>query len=128
DTGPRAGHLLAGDAQRLAGKERENLRRAHGLADTFDQRLAFLARQKLSELVLAGRDLVRDHHQRVIARLWIGARKAVARSLGSGDRGLRVGAGRARIFADDLLEVGRADDRSDGLRLDPLARDEILLD
>ena len=58
DARAHGGELLAGEAQRLAGEEGEDLAGAGRLADALGQRLALLARQQAAEFLLAGEDLV----------------------------------------------------------------------
>ena len=68
-SGSDAGDLLAGRPHRLPGEEGENLSSADNLADALRQRLALLARQQTSELVLARQNLVGDLLQRLITLL-----------------------------------------------------------
>src|SRR5207248_6977925 len=57
DAGAHRLHDLAGDAQRLAGEELEDVGRAHHFARRLRQRLALLARQQIAELRLAVENL-----------------------------------------------------------------------
>ena len=65
--GRTPGTHLAGEPQRLAGEEIEDLRGADRLADAFGERLAFLAGQQPAELLLAGEDLVGGLLQDLVA-------------------------------------------------------------
>ena len=57
DAGPHRVELVAADAHRLAGEVLEDRSGAAGLAHGIGQRLAHLARELLSELLLARQDL-----------------------------------------------------------------------
>ena len=94
--GRTLGSDLAGEPQRLAGEEVEDLPGAHRLADAFGQRLALLARQQPAELVLAREDLVGGLLQDVVALLDAGARPGREGGLGRGDRAARPAAREAR--------------------------------
>jgi hypothetical protein len=59
-TGPHRGDFVTGDAQAFTGKEQKDLARPHHLADTFGERLPFLAREQSPEFILARKDLVAD--------------------------------------------------------------------
>ena len=121
------GTLLAGQAQRLAGEEREDLAGARDFADAFRQGLAFLARQQAAELVLAREDFDAEIlFEDVEALLRRRARPGREGGLGGGDRllGLRlVGLG---VFADDIVGVGGIDVPGDAGAVDPFAVDEVL--
>ncbi len=120
------GSFLAGEAQRLAGEELEDVAGAHRLADAFGQRLAFLAREEPPELVLAREDLVAGAIEDVRALLDVAAAPrpgnacfaaaiAVARLRGVG----------LRVFADHVGQIGRIPVERRGRAGDPLAGDEV---
>ncbi len=126
--GARRGQFFARESQRLAGEEIEDLRGAQHLADRLGQRLALLARQELSELVLARDDLVRDLLQNVVALLDARARPGAGKGGACrGDRLLGLLTRGARITADDVAGIGGIDVVGGLGSVDPASGDEILM-
>src|SRR5262249_20809025 len=125
--GAQARHLVAMDAERLAGEPLPDLTGAGRLADALGQGLAFLAGELAAELFLAGQDLGADLVQDLRADLRAGARPGVERLLRRADRVLdllRAGRG---IGADRVGLVRRVLVQPRALALDPLAGDPIAL-
>ncbi|MCY1323921.1 hypothetical protein D9M69_93570 [compost metagenome] len=126
DIGSRRRQHFARQSQAFAGEEVEDLAGTHRLADAFDKRLAFLARQQPSELVLAGKDLVGGLPQDRVALEDAGARPGRERSLGRGDRGAGIVGRRTGIFAHNVIGVGRVD-VGNPVTADPLAGNQVLV-
>ena len=118
---PHARHDLAGEPQRLAGEEIEDLPGAHRLADALGQRLALLAGEQAAELLAPLENLVAGRLEDVVALLDARARPRRERRLGGGDGALGVVGAAARVVADDLVGVGRVD-VGDGLARPPSPR------
>ena len=109
DAGPDRVELVAADAHRLAGEVLEDGAGAAGLADAVGQRLALLARQLPSQLLLARQDLgagavedVEPLLRRSTPTIW---RRPASRRR---HRLLDVGRRPARELADDV--AGRSKD------------------
>ncbi len=125
DAGPDAGDELAVQPQRLAGEEGKDLAGADYLAGRFHQRLALLAGQQSSKLLLAADDLVGGFFENIVALLDAGARPRRKGRLRRGDSPLSIGLGAPRVEADHLLRIGRVDVLVGVFALHPFAGDQI---
>ena len=126
--GTNAGEAVAGDAQRLAGEEVEDLRGARRLAQRLGQRLAFLARQQVAR---ARRVRAAISAEMRINASWrasgVGARPGGKGGSRRGDGGVELGGARLGVEADDVVGVGRVDVARDALAVRPFAADEVLV-
>ena len=124
DAGPDARHDFAGQAQRFAGEEIEDLPCPHRLADAFGKRLALLARKQAAELLAPLQNLVAGRLEDVVALLDARARPRREGRLGGGNGALGVVGAAAGIVADDLVGVGRVD-VGNGLAVHPVPIDIV---
>src|SRR6266568_6348944 len=121
------GELLAGNPQRLPGKEDKDLSGANDLTDPLGQNLALLAGEQPAELLLAGQDLVGDLLERFVAYLGAGVRPGRKRGFRRLDRSVCIILRAARVFADDVAGVGRIDVQRRFRRFAPATSDKILV-
>src|SRR5207302_986191 len=100
-------HHFAGNAQRLAGEELEDVGGAHHLAGRLRQRLAFLAREQIAELGLAAQYLRADRIERIEAALWRAGRPGGNRGLRGADRLGRLRLAGAGVAPDHIARIRR---------------------
>src|SRR5690606_19215573 len=115
--------LLAGDAQRLAGEELEDLPGARGLADALGQGLAFLARQQPAQFLLARQDFAADRVEDVGALLRTGQRPRRQRRVRRVHRLRRLRGVEPAVVADRARQVRRILVDVAAVALDPLPGD-----
>ena len=109
DVDPRTDrrNLFTREAEHFAGKELEDVARAHRFADALRQRLAFFARQQPADVVFAREDVRTDLVEDVGALLDRSDRPGGEGSFGGVDRGDRLAFIGERVLADDVAQIGR---------------------
>ena len=97
--------LFAGDSQRLACEEIENLAGPRNLSRRLGQRLALFAGEETSEFVPPGEDFRGSAQQNIVSLLRGRARPSGKRGMGGPYRSRGLIGVALRIFADDVVRV-----------------------
>ena len=126
DSGAHRWQQLTRAAQYLAGKEFEHVAGPRHFANTFGERLAFLAREQLPEFVLARDDLVAHLVEQVGPGLHAEVRPCREGRAGGLHCPLGLHLVGLRVLGDDVAGVGGIDVLGHGGAGDPLAGDVVL--